>query len=48
MKFARPGLSESDLEAHFQYMCALSYDGKDGLGRSGCQRPAYVPVVASG
>ncbi|KAH9172158.1 peptidase M24 [Lactarius sanguifluus] len=38
MRFAQPGLSEADLQAHFEYMCA----------RSGVQRPAYVPVVASG
>ncbi|PVF95749.1 hypothetical protein CPB86DRAFT_563159 [Serendipita vermifera] len=48
MQFARPGLSEADIEAHFQYACALSYDAVDGLGSGGCQRPAYVPVVASG
>lgn len=48
MQFARPGLSEADLEAHFQYICAVSFDAKDGLGTNGCQRPAYVPVVASG
>lgn len=48
MQFAHPGLSEADLEAHFQYTCALSHDVNDGLGGSGCQRPAYVPVVASG
>ncbi|THH09459.1 hypothetical protein EW146_g8678 [Bondarzewia mesenterica] len=35
---AQPGLSESELAAHFEYLCA----------RSGSQRPAYVPVVASG
>jgi intermediate cleaving peptidase 55 len=38
MRFARPGLSESALAAHFEYICALE----------GAQRPAYVPVVASG
>ncbi|KAI9448434.1 peptidase M24 [Lactarius indigo] len=38
MRFAQPGLSEADLQAHFEYTCA----------RSGVQRPAYVPVVASG
>ncbi|CCM01030.1 uncharacterized protein FIBRA_03078 [Fibroporia radiculosa] len=38
MRFARPGLSEHALAAHFEYMCA----------REGAQRPAYVPVVASG
>ncbi|KAJ6463234.1 peptidase M24 [Mycena vitilis] len=38
MRFARPGLSESALAAHFEYLCTLA----------GSQRPAYVPVVASG
>ncbi|KAI0063075.1 peptidase M24 [Artomyces pyxidatus] len=38
MRFAQPGLSEADLAAHFEYMCA----------RGGSQWPAYVPVVASG
>jgi intermediate cleaving peptidase 55 len=38
MRFARPGRSESALAAHFEYLCALS----------GAQRPAYVPVIASG
>ncbi|KAF7331878.1 Methionine aminopeptidase [Mycena kentingensis (nom. inval.)] len=38
MQFTRPGLSESALAAHFEYLCALE----------GSQRPAYVPVVASG
>jgi len=38
MRFARPGLSEHVLAAHFEYLCA----------REGAQRPAYVPVVASG
>jgi intermediate cleaving peptidase 55 len=38
MRFARPGISESALAAHFEYICALK----------GAQRPAYVPVVASG
>ncbi|KAF9449565.1 peptidase M24 [Macrolepiota fuliginosa MF-IS2] len=38
MRFARPGLSEAALAAHFEYLCALQ----------GSQRPAYVPVVASG
>ena len=38
MRFAQPGLSEADLQAHFGYICA----------RGGAQRPAYVPVVASG
>ncbi|KAF8628154.1 hypothetical protein AX17_006024 [Amanita inopinata Kibby_2008] len=38
MRFARPGMSEAALAAHFEYLCA----------RSGAQRIAYVPVVASG
>lgn len=38
MRFTRPGLSEHVLAAHFEYLCA----------REGSQRPAYVPVVASG
>ncbi|KAF8485194.1 peptidase M24 [Russula ochroleuca] len=38
MRFAQPGLSEADLRAHFEYICA----------RGGAQRSAYVPVVASG
>lgn len=38
MRFTRPGMTESALAAHFEYICALS----------GSQRPAYVPVVASG
>ncbi|KAF8211671.1 peptidase M24 [Mycena galopus ATCC 62051] len=38
MRFARPGLSEGALAAHFEYLSALA----------GSQRPAYVPVVASG
>ncbi|KAF8489349.1 peptidase M24 [Russula emetica] len=38
MRFAQPGLSEAALQAHFEYICA----------RGGAQRPAYVPVVASG
>jgi intermediate cleaving peptidase 55 len=38
MRFARPGLLESALVAHFEYICALE----------GSQRPAFVPVVASG
>jgi intermediate cleaving peptidase 55 len=48
MRFAHPGVTESDIEAYFQYACAYSYDAGDGMGRSGCERPAYVPVVASG
>ncbi|KAG6829801.1 hypothetical protein H0H87_010142 [Tephrocybe sp. NHM501043] len=38
MRFTRPGISETALAAHFEYLCAMS----------GAQRPAYVPVVASG
>lgn len=38
MRFAQPGMSEYALAAHFEYACALD----------GSQRPAYVPVVASG
>ena len=38
MRFAQPGMAESKLAAHFEYTCALG----------GAQRPAYVPVVASG
>lgn len=38
MRFTRPGLSEHALAAQFEYLCAMS----------GSQRPAYVPVVASG
>ncbi|KAG8901644.1 hypothetical protein FRC00_005859 [Tulasnella sp. 408] len=38
MRFTEPGRSEADLAAHFEYICALG----------GAERPAYVPVVASG
>ncbi|KAH9950142.1 peptidase M24 [Amylocystis lapponica] len=38
MRFAKPDMSEHVLAAHFEYLCA----------REGSQRPAYVPVVASG
>jgi intermediate cleaving peptidase 55 len=38
MRFAQPGMTESKLAARFEYACALG----------GAQRPAYVPVVASG
>ena len=38
MRFTKPGMSEHSLAAHFEYLCALN----------GSQRPAYVPVVASG
>ncbi|KAL1704432.1 peptidase M24, structural domain-containing protein [Schizophyllum commune] len=38
MRFAKPGMNESQIAAHFAYLCAMS----------GAQRQAYVPVVASG
>ncbi|PCH41637.1 hypothetical protein WOLCODRAFT_100967 [Wolfiporia cocos MD-104 SS10] len=38
MRFAQPGMSEHVLAAHFEYLCAREWS----------QRPAYVPVVASG
>jgi intermediate cleaving peptidase 55 len=38
MRFTKPGISEAALAAHFEYLCALK----------GAERPAYVPVVASG
>lgn len=38
MRFARPGGTEANLQATFEYHCALA----------GSERPAYVPVVASG
>ncbi|KAI0699804.1 peptidase M24 [Cytidiella melzeri] len=38
MRFTQPGQSEHALASHFEYLCAVS----------GSQRPAYVPVVASG
>jgi len=38
MRFTRPGISESAIAAHFEYLCCLA----------GSQRLAYVPVVASG
>ncbi|EMD41148.1 hypothetical protein CERSUDRAFT_121692 [Gelatoporia subvermispora B] len=38
MRFAQPDMSEHVIAAHFEYLCA----------RAGAQRPAYVPVVASG
>ncbi|KAI8984931.1 peptidase M24, structural domain-containing protein [Trametes punicea] len=38
MRFTDPGVSEHAVAAHFEYLCA----------RAGSQRPAYVPVVASG
>jgi intermediate cleaving peptidase 55 len=48
MRFTSPGMSESEIEAYFQYTCALPYSTRDGTVNSGCERPAYVPVVASG
>ncbi|TXT04717.1 uncharacterized protein COLE_07536 [Cutaneotrichosporon oleaginosum] len=38
MRFARAGGTEANLQATFEYHCALG----------GSERPAYVPVVASG
>ncbi|KAG9092558.1 hypothetical protein FRC06_011883 [Ceratobasidium sp. 370] len=38
MRFAKSAKSEAQLAAHFEYLCAVQ----------GAQRPAYVPVVASG
>lgn len=38
MRFTQPGMSESSISAHFEYLCK----------RDGAQRLAYVPVVASG
>ncbi|KIY50511.1 hypothetical protein FISHEDRAFT_64719 [Fistulina hepatica ATCC 64428] len=38
MRFTEEGLSEADIEAHFEYICR----------RAGAQRLAYVPVVGSG
>ncbi|KAL4241292.1 peptidase M24B family protein [Abortiporus biennis] len=38
MCFTQPGMSEHALASHFEYLCAVG----------GAQRPAYVPVVASG
>jgi intermediate cleaving peptidase 55 len=38
MRFAKAGGTEAALAAHFEYHCALG----------GAERPAYVPVVASG
>lgn len=38
MRFTEPGMPEHAVAAHFEYLCA----------RDGAQRPAYVPVVASG
>ncbi|KAG8818891.1 hypothetical protein FRC18_012293 [Serendipita sp. 400] len=47
MQYAQPGMSEAELESWFQHKCAQSCDVGDGLN-GGCQRLAYVPVVASG
>ncbi|EPQ28053.1 uncharacterized protein PFL1_04380 [Pseudozyma flocculosa PF-1] len=38
MRYVRPGRTESQLQAVFEYHCAVN----------GAQRPAYVPVVAAG
>lgn len=38
MRFAEVGKSEGQLAAEFEYQCAVR----------GSERPAYVPVVASG
>ena len=38
MRYSQPGMMESQVEAHFEYICK----------RDGAQRMAYVPVVASG
>ncbi|KAI0761762.1 peptidase M24 [Irpex lacteus] len=38
MRFTEPGMSEHAVASHFEYLCAIN----------GSQRPAYVPVVASG
>jgi intermediate cleaving peptidase 55 len=38
MQLAKPGMSEATLAAYFEFACALE----------GSERPAYVPVVASG
>ncbi|KAF9782088.1 peptidase M24 [Thelephora terrestris] len=38
MRFTQPGMSEHTIASHFEYLCAFA----------GSQRPAYVPVVASG
>lgn len=38
MRFTQSGISEAAIAAHFEYLCALK----------GSERPAYVPVVASG
>ena len=38
MRFTNPDMSEHNIASHFEYLCAMQ----------GSQRPAYVPVVASG
>jgi len=38
MRFTEPGVSEAAVAAHFEYLCAIN----------GSERPAYVPVIASG
>jgi intermediate cleaving peptidase 55 len=38
MKFGKAGRTEAQVAAHFEYFCAMR----------GSERPAYVPVVASG
>jgi intermediate cleaving peptidase 55 len=38
MRFAEPGFLEAAVAAHFEYLCAIK----------GSERPAYVPVIASG
>lgn len=38
MRFTTPEMSEHNVASHFEYLCAMQ----------GSQRPAYVPVVASG
>ena len=38
MRFTQPRMSEHTIASHFEYLCAVA----------GSQRPAYVPVVASG
>ncbi|KAG8790903.1 hypothetical protein FRC17_008836 [Serendipita sp. 399] len=47
MRYTRPGMSEAEVESYFHHVCTQTYDADDGL-EGGCQRPAYVPVVASG
>ncbi|KAF9651028.1 peptidase M24 [Thelephora ganbajun] len=38
MRYTHPNMSEHAIASHFEYLCAVA----------GSQRPAYVPVVASG